>query len=143
MRSSFSGDLSHPLPTAESLEDGGEAFNGKHTGNCVDDSQLHDHGYTDSAGSQPVEHKQGIETNSLWKKRIGSVLLWAGKKSLEIYMIHGLLLNILMPEIKPVFPSIAGYGLITGNFMITILLCAIVISLLSQNRILKKILGMK
>ncbi len=69
--------------------------------------------------------------------------LWAGEKSLEIYMVHGLLLNVLMPEVKPIFPSIMGYGLISGNFVITIILCVVIISLISQNNVLKKLLGMK
>lgn len=58
-------------------------------------------------------------------------------------MVHGLLLDVLKPEEKPTFPSIEGYGLVTGNFAITIILCIVVISLMSQSRILKKILGMK
>ena len=60
-----------------------------------------------------------------------------------IYMVHGLLLNVLMPNTKPEFPSISGYGLIAGNFVITIVLCAVVISVISQSSILKKLLGMK
>ena len=58
-------------------------------------------------------------------------------------MVHGLLLNVLMPKAKPEFPSIEGYGLITGNFVITITLCVVVISLVSQSNILKKLLGIK
>lgn len=87
--------------------------------------------------------KRLFETRTLWKQRIGNAFLWAGKKSLEIYMVHGLLLNVLMPNMKPEFPSISGYGLIVGNFVITITLCVVVINLISQNSILKKILGMK
>ena len=72
-----------------------------------------------------------------------SILHWAGKKSLEIYMIHGLLLNILMPGVKPYFSSPSGYGYVFANFIITLILCALFISLLSKNRYVKRILGMK
>lgn len=58
-------------------------------------------------------------------------------------MVHGLLLNILMPEVEPVFPSVIAYGLITGNFVITVILSFMVISLTSHNQVLKKLLGMK
>lgn len=58
-------------------------------------------------------------------------------------MVHGLLLNVLMPNTKPEFPSISGYGLIAGNFVITIVLCVVVIGMISQSTVLKKILGMK
>ena len=62
---------------------------------------------------------------------------------MEIYMVHVFLLDVLKPEVKPVFPSIAGYGLIIGNFVITIILCALVISLISHNNVLRRLLGMK
>ncbi len=143
VRSSFSGNLSHPLPVTEPAENDGNAYDGKHTGNGVNNQQLRDHGDAYSVVSQTVEHQQGAEVGSVWKQRVGRGFLWAGKKSLEIYMVHGLLLDVLMPESKPIFPSIVGYGLIAGNFAITILLCAVVISLISQSNFLKKILGMK
>lgn len=58
-------------------------------------------------------------------------------------MVHGLVLNVLMPEMKPVFPSVAGYGIVIGNFLITLLLCTALISLLAQSKMLRKLLGIK
>ena len=70
-------------------------------------------------------------------------LRWIGSHSLEIYLFHYLLLDLLLPEIRPGFPSIVAYCLIAANFIITNLLCVGVICLISQSSILKKILGMK
>ena len=143
MRSSLTGDLSHPLPAALPAEDGRDTFDGKHTGYCANDKQLRNDSSSDTPCGQANQLEQGIEVGALWKQRISILFLWAGEKSLEIYMVHGLLLNVLMPKVKPEFPSIEGYGLITGNFVITITLCVVVISLASQSSVLKKLLGMK
>lgn len=72
-----------------------------------------------------------------------SLFLWAGKHSLEIYMIHGLLLNIFKSSVPVQFSSIQGYLLTAGNFALTIGLCAIVIGLLNQNKLLKKVLSIR
>ena len=143
VRQTLPGDLSYPLPVAESGETSRGTDDRKYSGNSSYGDELSDHGNIDSSCGQDIKFEQNVETDSVWKQRIGNGFLWAGKKSLEIYMVHGLLLDVLKPEIKPTFPSIQGYGLIIGNFAITIILCVIVISLMSQSRILKKILGMK
>jgi len=143
VRGTFVGDLSHTLPVTDSAEDAGITNNRKYTGGRVDARKLSDHDSTDSSCGQVGEYKQNIEIGSVWKQRVSKGFLWAGEKSLEVYMVHGLLLDVLMPEVKPNFPSIKGYGLITGNFVITIILCVVVISLISQNKVLRKLLGMK
>lgn len=58
-------------------------------------------------------------------------------------MIHGLLLNIFKSDTVIQFCSIEGYLLTASNFVLTIGLCAVVISLLKQNIILKKILNIR
>ena len=143
VRGTFSGDLSHSLSVAESSENVGGSDNGKYSGNSAYDDELSVHSNINGSRGQSIEFKQNVEADSVWKQRIGNGFLWAGKKSLEIYMVHGLLLDVLKPEVKPTFPSIQGYGLIAGNFAITIILCVMVINLMSQSRMLKKLLGMK
>lgn len=91
-------------------------------------------------------HYKGTNNNYnplLLMEKIRTFFGWAGKRSLEIYMIHGLLLNILRPHMEIEFSSIPGYFLTIGNFIITIGLCAIVIELLNQNIYLKKILSIR
>ena len=58
-------------------------------------------------------------------------------------MIHGLLLNIFKSSVQIRFSSIQGYLLTAGNFALTIGLCAIVIGLLNQNKLLKKVLSIR
>lgn len=107
------------------------------------DNQLLDYDISNGCSGKGNQQQLGHENGYVWRWKLRDVLLWAGKYSLSIYMVHGLVLNVLMPEVRPIFPSISGYGLIIGNFTITILLCAVVISLITQSNILKKILGMK
>ena len=139
----FAGDLSHPLLVTDSAKDARRTDNGKYTRDSANASQLFDYDCVYDINNQNDEYKQSIESGSIWKQRVGKGFLWAGEKSLEIYMVHVFLLDVLKPEVKPVFPSIAGYGLIIGNFVITIILCALVISLISHNNVLRRLLGMK
>ena len=62
---------------------------------------------------------------------------------MEIYMMHGLLLNIFKSSVAIQFSSIEGYLLTAGNFALTIGLCAVVIRLLNQNVVLKKVLSIR
>lgn len=58
-------------------------------------------------------------------------------------MIHGLLLNILKSNVVIEFNSIEGYLLTVGNFVLTVVMCAVIISLFNQNIVLKKILSIR
>ena len=55
----------------------------------------------------------------------------------------GLLLNIFKSSIAIQFSSIEGYLLTAGNFALTVGLCAVVIRLLNQNTVLKKVLNIR
>lgn len=143
MRGALSGDLSRSLPAAESTETEQCAFDGKHDRGRFGITELRDYGAADDFCNQSCRYKQDTENGGLWKQRIGKGLLWSGKRSLEIYMVHGLVLNVLMSKTKPEFPSIAGYGIVIGNFSITLVLCVVLIGLLAQSNMLKKLLGMK
>ena len=63
--------------------------------------------------------------------------------TVEIYMMHGLLLNIFKSSVAIQFSSIEGYLLTAGNFALTVGLCAVVIRLLDQNAVLKKVLNIR
>ena len=77
---------------------------------------------------------------SVGQQMIKDTLLWAGKQSLEIYLLHGFVLNLLSDKNLPAFNSVRGLVLIGINFLITILLCKLTISLLNKNKTLKKVL---
>ena len=53
-------------------------------------------------------------------------------------MMHGLKSSVAIQ-----FSSIEGYLLTAGNFALTVGLCAVVIRLLDQNAVLKKVLNIR
>lgn len=105
--------------------------------------ELYCHSGSHSDDSNGAKQKQSAKFCTNGKEKIGNFFLWAGKRSLEIYMIHGLLLNIFKSDVVIQFSSIEGYLLTAGNFALTVGLCAVVISLLNQNTILKKALNIR
>lgn len=78
----------------------------------------------------------GLDSNILW----GGALRQAGKHSLEIYLIHYLLLNLLQMTITPIMETLQGIGMIALNFFITVGLTTIVIILLNSNKLCRLIL---
>ncbi len=142
VRSTLAGDLPRSLSAVESTETGQCTFDGKHNRRGADITELHGHGSDDGFDNKNCRHKQNTENDALWKQKIGKVLLWSGKRSLEIYLLHGLVLNVLMPATKPMFPSISGYCIVMANFLITLVLCAVLIGLLTQSN-LRKLPGMR
>lgn len=105
--------------------------------------QLYDYGGTYCDGNSDGNPKCGAEICVNRKEKVSKFFLWAGKQSLEIYMMHGLLLNIFKSSVAIQFSSIEGYLLTTGNFALTVGLCAVVIHLLNQNAVLKKVLNIR
>ena len=105
--------------------------------------QLCDYGSTYCDGNSDDEPKCRAEICVNRKEKVSFVFLWAGKQSLEIYMMHSLLLNIFKSSVAIQFSSIEGYLLTAGNFALTIGLCAVVIRLLNQNVVLKKVLNIR
>lgn len=107
MRGALSGDLPHSLSVAESTEAGLCTFDGKHDRSGADIIELCGNGATDNSDNWSCKYKQNTENDALWKQRIRKIFRWSGKRSLEIYMLHDLVLKVLMLKIKPVFPDTA------------------------------------
>lgn len=93
--------------------------------------------------SNSVECKGNQEQQFSFKELIIRSFHWFGKHSLEVYLIHGLFLNILRTKELKSFFSITGYTLTLSNYLITILLCYMSITLFSKSDILKKTLCLK
>lgn len=70
----------------------------------------------------------------------GGVLLWIGQHSLEVYLTHYLLLNLIRVENRPPFYSPQGGVLILVNYIVTVLLTILVITAMDKNMILKFVL---
>ena len=142
-RRALVGSVSHAL-SASQLDQVGQSADSVQSGGAGPGSgQLCDYGSTYCDGNSDDEPKCRAELCINRKEKVRKFFLWAGKQSLEIYMMHGLLLNIFKSSVAIQFSSIEGYLLIAGNFALTVGLCAVVIRLLDQNAVLKKVLNIR
>lgn len=142
-RRALVGSVSHAL-SASQLDQAGRSTNSIQSGGAGPGSgQLCDYGSTYCDGNSDDEPKCRAELCINRKEKVREFFLWVGKQSLEIYMMHGLLLNIFKSSVTIQFSSIEGYLLAAGNFALTIGLCAVVIRLLNQNVVLKKVLNIR
>ena len=142
-RRALVGSVSHAL-SASQLDQVGQSADSVQSGGAEPGSgQLCDYGSTYCDGNSDDEPKCRAEICIIRKEKVSDFFLWAGKQSLEIYMMHGLLLNIFKSSVAIQFSSIEGYLLTAGNFALTVGLCAVVIRLLDQNAVLKKVLNIR
>ena len=142
-RRALVGSVSHTL-SASQLDQVGQSADSVQSGGSEPGSgQLCDYGSTYCDGNSDDEQKCRAKICIIRKEKVSDVFLWAGKQSLQIYMMHGLLLNIFKSSVAIQFSSIEGYLLTAGNFALTIGLCAVVIRLLNQNVALKKVLNIR
>ena len=65
---------------------------------------------------------------------------WCGIHSLEIYLIHNLLLVPLKQTAPLAASSISGVGLVFVNYSITVFLSVLIVSMLTSNNLMKTIL---
>lgn len=142
-RRTLSGSVPHALAASQFNQarqgTGAVQPNGAELGS----GQLCDYGSTYCDGNSDDESKCCAEICIIRKEKVSGFFLWAGKQSLEIYMMHGLLLNIFKSSVAIQFSSIEGYLLTAGNFALTIGLCAVIIRLINQNVVLKKVLNIR
>ena len=105
--------------------------------------ERHNHSQAEVYNNSDVHYKQDDSNHVFPQKWLAVFLDWAGTHSLEIYMIHGFVLNLLKAEALPRFSSIAGLTLTASNFTITVFLCWVVIKLISANKRLRTVLSLK
>ena len=142
-RNAFAGSLPHALLASQHDQAG---QNPNHLQPGWTDSgvgELYYHSGSYGVDNNGAKQKQSAEVCTNGKEKVKRFFLWAGKRSLEIYMIHGLLLNIFKSDVVVQFSSIEGYLLTAGNFALTVGLCSVVISLLIQNTVLKRVLNIR
>jgi fucose 4-O-acetylase-like acetyltransferase len=77
---------------------------------------------------------KGLFTNNyMWGRRIG-------QSSMEIYLTHYLLLNLIKPSTTPMMSALQGLVLTTANYIVTLALTMGTVALLRRNRILRFLL---
>lgn len=143
IRSEFAGNLPHAVSATQFNQIGQNSCFMQSNGTESDCSELYYYSSFHSNDNNCAKQKQSVEIYVDWKEKLNNFFLWAGKQSLEIYMIHGLLLNIFKSNVAIQFSSIEGYLLTAGNFALTMGLCAVAIHLLKQNIVLKKVLNIR
>ncbi len=71
----------------------------------------------------------------------GTALLdLAGKYSLEIYLIHYLILSMLKAEKVPIFDTPAGMALTIANYVLTLAVVFVILKLIKKNKTLNMLL---
>jgi len=73
-------------------------------------------------------------------RRVVQGLSWCGIHSLEIYLIHYFVLNILQPLTQVEMITVAGVTVIIVNYVLTISLTVLIARLLNVNPIVRKVL---
>lgn len=68
------------------------------------------------------------------------ILMWFGKHSLETYLLHGFVLNIIKLQAEPEYLTSCGIMLVAVNYCITILLVRLIVTVLNANGCLKVLL---
>lgn len=71
---------------------------------------------------------------------VTELLAWSGHHSLEIYLSHYLLLNLLKLSDPPTAGSIQGTGIVVANYLITLMLVVFTVKILNVNRITRFVL---
>ena len=85
----------------------------------------------------------GIITKLIDNGKISQFFAYVGTHSLEIYLVHYLLLSLLKIEPVPNITSISGTALVIANFIITVSLSLLFTKISNNNKWLKLILFTK
>lgn len=80
---------------------------------------------------------KGIFSSKIWG---GGTLAWVGEHSLEVYLTHYLLLSLIELDKVPILYSPAGLGMVLVNYLITVVITAMVIVMMNQNAVLRFVL---
>ena len=67
----------------------------------------------------------------------GGGILWCGKHSLEIYLVHYLVLNLLQTQTKPQFLTVQGLTVLLVNLAVTLLATWTIVILVNRNKLLR------
>lgn len=78
--------------------------------------------------------------SGIFSDKIGGGMAWIGEHSLEVYLTHYLLLNLVKAQNSPAIYSLEGLVLVLINFMVTVFLVVMVIMAVNKNKTLKFVL---
>lgn len=78
--------------------------------------------------------------SGIFSDKIGGGIAWIGVHSLEVYLTHYLLLNLIKVQNSPAIYSPEGLGLVLINYIVTVILVMIMIMAVNKNKTLKFVL---
>lgn len=140
VRDSFSGNIYQPLFVLKHVENLNEIGCNNNIRCWSDFSKLCVNNECGSYDSNVAKSEYVLQIDIIWKSRLEMTLNWVGVHSLEIYLTHSLLINILKLSKKTEFITIPGIAVCFANFTISLVVIYIVINLLKQNQYLNTIL---
>lgn len=73
----------------------------------------------------------------IFSDKIGGQLAWVGEHSLEVYLMHYLLLSLIKLDSTPVLYSPVGLSLVMMNYIITVALTTMIIMALNRNKVMR------
>lgn len=76
------------------------------------------------------------QSNSI-ETRTHKILSWFGRYSLEVYLLHSLLINLILTDTRSDFGTAQGIILTFGNYILSLIIVTAIITLLNRNRALK------
>lgn len=135
-RSPLNGNICGPISAAKHPSTTGETDVRFNTRNNADISKLSTNNGLANDSNQVAEPKH---TSTLYpiRKVLMEFFEWAGVNSLQLYLIHTLVINLLRFGTTPSFKSVNGLLLIMGNYVLSIVLLMMIINLINTNRYLK------
>ena len=78
--------------------------------------------------------------SGIFSDKIGGGMAWIGEHSLEVYLMHYLLLSLIKLENNPPFYSPIGLTLVMVNYLLTVLLVVLIIMAINKNKALRFVL---
>lgn len=137
-RNALNGDLSNSL----SPSNPDKSNSSRKTRNVLDTSiELSDNDCAVYNNNCINRAEQNTCENTIWKRNKELELLnFFGKTSLEVYLLHGLVLCPIKTSVSYTLHQAGGTVLALSNFVITMGIVFIVIKLLEGNKIVQKVL---
>ena len=147
MWDSLVGDLSCTLFIAKSSETKNNGGSKLYCGNCNNSFELHFNSNINKSCSAVPECESCFEANIIRKnvvvEKLSGIFLWAGRHSLEIYVLHGLYLVIVKMANIPEFMTCQGYFIVFINYFLTVIMTCCTVIFLCQNRVVNLVLFWK
>lgn len=140
VRRTFVGGLSDAVSVPDTIADERTSSGIEY----VRRNRCHIEPYGDTGDSLHADKSNQVQHDStkgvVYEERLKLLLVWFGVHSLEIYLLHGMLLNVLKVLSQIPFDTALGISLTFANYGLTLMLCYMVITLINLNRPLRRCL---